>query len=254
MDKTIFNYLEKDYSELFEITKEFTNIVYTDSESAIIKGRKFGELLSKEILKLEKIDLDERANQVDRIKKLRDEELIEKEVVNDLHYLRSVGNLATHDKVETELVEALKIHKKLYDLTLWFLEVYTCDEFEKIPYKEPKPKSEMDTEILERLKKLETQGGTPEEKEIAVGVVAPKEKDKQCLVQELSRLKESSKEAVESLNTFSDFKKYMHIARDAQNELEDIIMEAHKKDGAQLVLVCGSVGDGKSHIISYFKD
>ncbi|MGL5149238.1 MAG: DNA phosphorothioation-dependent restriction protein DptF, partial [Clostridium sp.] len=27
-----------------------------------------------------------------------------------------------------------------------------------------------------------------------------------------------------------------------------------KKDGAQLLLVCGSVGDGKSHIISYFKD
>ena len=76
---------------------------------------------------------------------------------------------------------------------------------------------------------------------------------KECLIQELSKLKESSKEAVEGLNTFSPFKKYMHVNRDAQNELQDIIFEAEKKENSQLILVCGSVGDGKSHIISYFK-
>lgn len=76
---------------------------------------------------------------------------------------------------------------------------------------------------------------------------------KECLIQELSKLKESSKEAVEGLNTFSPFKKYMHVNRDAQNELQDIIFEAEKKEDSQLILVCGSVGDGKSHIISYFK-
>lgn len=80
------------------------------------------------------------------------------------------------------------------------------------------------------------------------------EKDKKCLIQELSKLKESSREAVEGLNEFSDFKTYMHVPRDAQGELEDLIMGANKKDGAQLILVCGSVGDGKSHIISYFKN
>mgnify|MGYP003298480280 CR=1 FL=1 len=44
----------------------------------------------------------------------------------------------------------------------------------------------------------------------------------------------------------------MHVNRDAQNELQDIILEANKAEKAQLILVCGSVGDGKSHIISYF--
>lgn len=78
--------------------------------------------------------------------------------------------------------------------------------------------------------------------------------DNECLVQELAKLKESSKEAVEGLNSFSDFKKYMHISRDVQNELEELIMKAKDKNNAQLILVCGSVGDGKSHIISYFKD
>lgn len=79
-------------------------------------------------------------------------------------------------------------------------------------------------------------------------------KKSDCLIEELSMLKESSKEAVEGLNVFTDFKRYMHVDRNAQTELENIIMESSKSDKSQLILVCGSVGDGKSHIISYFKN
>lgn len=80
------------------------------------------------------------------------------------------------------------------------------------------------------------------------------EKKSDCLIEELSMLKESSKEAVEGLNVFTDFKRYMHVDRNVQTELENIIVKASKSDKSQLILVCGSVGDGKSHIISYFKN
>ncbi|EKN40818.1 hypothetical protein CFSAN001627_17078, partial [Clostridium botulinum CFSAN001627] len=80
------------------------------------------------------------------------------------------------------------------------------------------------------------------------------ELDKKCLIQELSRLKESSKEAVEGLGEFTPFKRYMHIEREAQKELQDLILKANESNEAQLILVCGSVGDGKSHIISYFNN
>lgn len=79
-------------------------------------------------------------------------------------------------------------------------------------------------------------------------------KKSDCLIEELSMLKESSKEAVEGLNVFTNFKRYMHVDRNAQTELEHTIMEASKSNKPQLILVCGSVGDGKSHIISYFKN
>lgn len=79
-------------------------------------------------------------------------------------------------------------------------------------------------------------------------------KKSDCLIEELSMLKESSKEAVEGLKVFTEFKRYMHVDRNAQTELENIIMEASKSNKSQLILVCGSVGDGKSHIISYFKN
>ena len=53
-------------------------------------------------------------------------------------------------------------------------------------------------------------------------VEVTKEVKKECLIQELSKLKESSKEAVEGLNTFSKFKTYMHVNRDVQDELKEI--------------------------------
>lgn len=76
----------------------------------------------------------------------------------------------------------------------------------------------------------------------------------ECLVKQLKILKESSKEAVESLEEFSEFKSYLHVKRKIEDHLFDIIKKASEEEEAKLILVCGSVGDGKSHIISYLKN
>ena len=75
-----------------------------------------------------------------------------------------------------------------------------------------------------------------------------------CLIDELKKLKESSKEAVENITSFSEFKNYMHVKRNVQDELFNIIEKSSKSNSSKLILVCGGVGDGKSHIISYFKN
>ena len=75
-----------------------------------------------------------------------------------------------------------------------------------------------------------------------------------CLIDELKKLKESSKEAVENITRFSEFKNYMHVKRNVQDELFNIIDKSSKSNSSKLILVCGGVGDGKSHIISYFKN
>ncbi len=72
-----------------------------------------------------------------------------------------------------------------------------------------------------------------------------------CLFSVLKRLKESSKEAVENLDSLSDFKKYMHVKRKVEDELISLILQANSVNKSQLILVCGGVGDGKSHLISY---
>ncbi|MEC1344645.1 DNA phosphorothioation-dependent restriction protein DptF [Bacillus haynesii] len=74
-----------------------------------------------------------------------------------------------------------------------------------------------------------------------------------CLIPELSKLKESSKEAVENTESFDQFKQYLHIKRKVEDELKQLIELAIASPTNYLILVCGSVGDGKSHLLSYLK-
>lgn len=76
----------------------------------------------------------------------------------------------------------------------------------------------------------------------------------QCLVGTLINLKESSLNAVESSKSLGQLNKYMHVTRPAQEEFERILVSASKSEKAELILLCGSVGDGKSHLLSYCND
>lgn len=71
------------------------------------------------------------------------------------------------------------------------------------------------------------------------------------LLKELSKLKDSSHESVEGYESLSEFKQYLHVKRDIQEELVNKLKELKDKPTSQLVMLCGSVGDGKSHLIAY---
>lgn len=77
--------------------------------------------------------------------------------------------------------------------------------------------------------------------------------DNKCFVDALDVLKISSKEAVENLDQFSDFKEYMHVKRSMQEILVEMIRKASQSNKSELIMICGSVGDGKSHLLSYIK-
>ena len=72
-----------------------------------------------------------------------------------------------------------------------------------------------------------------------------------CLKNALMPLKESSREAIANADeSFGDVKEYLHITREVEAELEQILEAAAASEQGKLVLVCGNVGDGKSHLIS----
>ena len=104
-------------------------------------------------------------------------------------------------------------------------------------------------------KKVEVEGKTEEEieeyvlsdiEETVIGI----DKDS-SLLKEISRLKDSAKEAIENANEFSGFKEYMHVDRKIQLDLEKVLQNQTEKTEASLILLCGSVGDGKSHLLAY---
>lgn len=74
------------------------------------------------------------------------------------------------------------------------------------------------------------------------------------LIDELNRLRKSSRDSIDGIGDFGDFKKYMHISRNVEEELIEILHKIEVSGRKSLVLLCGSAGDGKSHLLSYLKN
>ncbi len=288
MEKEVFDYLEEKYRYLNNDIRDLSSNIFTAPHSAIIKGRTYSEKLTQQIANLNGLGYLNHLSQFERIEKLKSVGVFDKEISALFNNVRKLGNIAAHSDVEGELEGALNIHKNIYKITCWFVKKYIDSNFEASLYKSPMPAiggtATLDYDVIASIiaKTMENimdkqpsnkiDGIESSNSELASSLdvnerdiddaytnllienIFNEEPDKKCLVQELSRLKESSKEAVEGLNDFTPFKKYMHIVRTAQEGLEDLIINAEKSDTAQLILVCGSVGDGKSHIISYFNN
>ncbi len=75
-----------------------------------------------------------------------------------------------------------------------------------------------------------------------------------CFIDILSKLKESSLEAVESSKGMNDITRYMHVDRTVQREFEKLLLQYENSSNSKLILLCGSVGDGKSHLLSYYSE
>ncbi|RKQ29341.1 DNA phosphorothioation-dependent restriction protein DptF [Oceanobacillus halophilus] len=70
----------------------------------------------------------------------------------------------------------------------------------------------------------------------------------------LQVLQSSSKESVVNARSFGELRRYMHVERDIQKELGKILTQLKGSGNPSLILLCGSVGDGKSHLLAYMKD
>ena len=73
-------------------------------------------------------------------------------------------------------------------------------------------------------------------------------------VDELNRLRKSSSYSIDNVVNFDSFKKYMHIQRQAEVDLKDILRKVNTSGKKTIILLCGSAGDGKSHLLSYLKN
>lgn len=71
---------------------------------------------------------------------------------------------------------------------------------------------------------------------------------------DLNRLRKSSSESIDNVEKFDRFKEYMHVTRMVEEDLKNILRKVNEVNKKSLVLLCGSAGDGKSHLLSYLKN
>ncbi|TCI65745.1 DNA phosphorothioation-dependent restriction protein DptF [Exiguobacterium sp. SH0S1] len=74
------------------------------------------------------------------------------------------------------------------------------------------------------------------------------------LLDKLRMLQSSSKESVVNADSFGEFREYMHIDRPIQYSLIETLEAIDNESTPQLILLSGSVGDGKSHLLAYIKE
>ena len=256
--------------------KKMEELIYEDPSSAITKARIFAEEILNKVFQfegLEEVSPSHATNLFDRINFLAKEGILTPNIQNALHTVRLLGNKAAHQADYNDIVDAFKVHKALYNIALWFYETYSTEEVEIPSYTYPQPTNKFKDieelirkqviELLEAQKKLTEEQADPKEKEFESDVSHEAEtlfplnleKGESYLLRELRRLQDSSREAIENISTFSRFKKYLHVPRQVQLDLEEILCQCQQNpDHSYLILLCGSVGDGKSHLLAYLKE
>lgn len=74
------------------------------------------------------------------------------------------------------------------------------------------------------------------------------------LLQVLSRLRQSSLESVDSAAEFAEYDEYMHITREIESDLRILLRKINASNKKTMIILTGSAGDGKSHLISFLKN
>lgn len=260
MDREICKYLEKDYRYLIKYINNINEYIFVNFEKVMLEARKYAEYLTDEILKKTNNTFMFELDQFQKLKVLDDKGIFPAEIAMAFHAIRQTEN-KTYDNISKNLERALDIHKNIYEITYWFIKKYIDESIEDLQYNIPVPLENTSSEVRNAYENIirgsSNKSDYNDSDDALTGLfvegIFNDMPSKKCLVEQLECLKESSKEAVESLNEFSPFKNYMHVEREAQRVLDNLIKKTHESNKAQIILVCGSVGDGKSHIISYFK-
>lgn len=261
--------------------KKMEELLFEYPSSAIREARVFAEEILNGVFRQDQIDAPYLSTFFEKVSYLSREGYIKKEIQHSFDTIRISGNKAAHDGQFNDITEAFKLHKEMYKIAVWFYEVYSLEHL-KIPlYETPKPKQKENIKDIVKKQLLELLGTgqfeLDEKKQSStkgdVTLTEDKEKNSKeednfqptslmkdlpkgesYLMRELSRLKDSSLEAIENASQFSDFKDYLHVDRKIQIDLEKILKKNNNQLKGNLILLCGSVGDGKSHLLAYLKE
>jgi len=271
------NFLEDSSPIGSQVAKKMEDLIFEDPSSSIIKARVFAEEIISQVFKHEDIEVFQPLSLYDKISLLSKEGYFERDVQRSFDIIRLAGNKAAHDGQFNDITEAFKLHKEMYKIGVWFYEVYSLELQLKIPlYEIPqiKPKENIEDIVRKQIGELIglvnfnqldpnssiVRADIPEAKINENIIQTPTniftkdlQRDQSYLLRELSRLKDSSQEAIENASQFSTFKDYMHVDRKIQLDLERILSSKDSNMG-NLILLCGSVGDGKSHLLAYLKE
>ncbi|WP_418038772.1 DUF4145 domain-containing protein [Paenibacillus xylanilyticus] len=137
MTQPSFYFLNELSTELASLAQEAENSIWLNPRGTLMQGRLYAELLATTVSIQEKVEPVYSIKQIDRLHKLAREGLISESIRDKFEWLRKNGNTAAHDSREIHVDTALTAHRHIFELALWYVELYGSVAIELPPYQMP---------------------------------------------------------------------------------------------------------------------
>ena len=132
-----FTFLESHWEDLAKLGDLSEKYVYSDPNTSIIKQGMLSEVMVKYMLAYDGIAEPEYDNtHANRIRLLKQNDLLPYEINNTLYILRKARNDAAHEAAD-EGDKALNNLKLLYELCVWYMQTYGDYTYEPVDYVTP---------------------------------------------------------------------------------------------------------------------
>jgi hypothetical protein len=137
MKNSLFNFIGEFSSTLEELALRVEALLWDQPQAAMTQARLFGEVLVSMIFEQENMNEVYPLKQVEKINRLYKYDIITDDIYKKLEYIRKNGNAASHQVTEMDQEVAKQAHQSLFELSVWYAEVYVSHMFSAPTYELP---------------------------------------------------------------------------------------------------------------------
>ncbi|MCM3570309.1 DUF4145 domain-containing protein [Neobacillus mesonae] len=147
MSNRLFDFVRQFSNELADLAQSIEDQLFENPHGTLMQTRLYAEELVKIISQKEGLEKIYPLKPAERIHKLYRQDLIEEEIYTKLEWIRRTGNKAVHDVKKAEIKDVLEAHKLLFEISVWYMQVYVNFDFEVPEYQLPVKTSQEGTLI-----------------------------------------------------------------------------------------------------------
>ncbi len=148
-----FEFLQTRSEQLARLGMLAEKYLVDDPNTCLLKLRQFGELLAQTVAARIGVYKEEGVSQYDLLRKLRDENILSREIYYLFGEIRRVGNFASHEAGE-DPSQALNSLKISWQLAVWFERTFFKPEFKAGEFIMPEPPRDDTADLRAELERL----------------------------------------------------------------------------------------------------
>ncbi|THE12328.1 DUF4145 domain-containing protein [Bacillus timonensis] len=142
MKNSVFHFIGDFSSQLEELALRVEALLWDQPQAAMTQARLFGELFVNMIFEQENMSEVYPLKLVEKINRLYRHDVIQDDMYKKLEFLRKNGNIASHQVLEMDQEVAKEAHRAIFDLGVWYAEVYVSHIFSAPSYELPSKQSQ----------------------------------------------------------------------------------------------------------------